>query len=66
MFQGVVATHRVAASIAITCGSRGKACRVERLPFCGVLCALAGSVMVGSALGSTIHRPYSWNTTISD
>jgi len=25
-----------------------------------------GSVMVGSTLGATIHRPYSWNTTISD
>ena len=31
-----------------------------------VLAALAGSVMVGSTLGATIHRPYSWNTTISD
>jgi len=31
-----------------------------------VVAALVGSVMVGSTLGATIHRPYSWNTTISD
>ena len=31
-----------------------------------VLAALAGSVMVGSVIGAAIHRPYSWNTTISD
>ncbi|AOH46101.1 hypothetical protein E5345_00865 [Propionibacterium sp. NM47_B9-13] len=31
-----------------------------------VLGALTGAVIVGSVIGATIHRPYSWNTTISD